>query len=59
MYVIEDRRGRFWDGSAMNSWTTSLQRAETFTRKREACTFLKPGERVFEVELVLGKEVKR
>ena len=58
MYVIKDKKGRFWNGSAKNPWTKSIRRAEKFDTKREACYRLAPGERVFEVKLVLGKQAR-
>ena len=60
MYVIEDKKGRFWSGVYNSGWVRSLQKATRYRDKIcaiENCNKAN-GERVFEVELVLGKQVK-
>lgn len=57
MYVIEDKKGRFWAREAFGRWTRNLDRALLFTTKTMIVNEAK-GERVFEVKLVLGKQVR-
>ena len=60
MYVIEDKKGRFYTPWSKSGWTKNLWPAYKYTTKKRAlkeCAKDK-GERVFEVHLVLGKQVK-
>lgn len=60
MYVIEDKKGRFYCGSIMTLWTRAIDRATLYNKKKSALLNHRPedGERVFEVKLVLGRQVK-
>ena len=58
MYVIEDKMGRFLTDAML--WSKNLQLAFLYSAKKNALQRSLPcnDERVFEVKLVLGKQVK-
>lgn len=58
MYVIEDKKGRFLNDAW--KWSKILKNARQFNTKRRAILhcWAERGERVFEVKMVLGKQVK-
>lgn len=58
MYVIE-KKGRFFVRTSLDGgYSKSLNRARLYDTKADAIRWCGPGERVFEVKLTLGKQVK-
>jgi hypothetical protein len=60
MYVIEDKKGRFFTPWTTRKGTRDLWVAYKYTSKKRALKECArhEGERVFEVHLTLGKQVK-